>query len=96
MGVGAAVSGVQDEVRAAAGKGFFLDRLHQPIADATAAEALRDDHRRELAAEVVALDEVLHVESSKAGDLAVELRDEQERRRILGDSLEALYSLRFA
>jgi hypothetical protein len=56
-------------------------------------ERLADDHRRELAAEVVALDEVLHMQRREARDFAVYLGDEEARRGVAGDASDPLSGL---
>lgn len=80
-------------MHAAKEPGSFLDRLHEQCAHPTPPEACSDHHRRELATDVIALDEVLHVEGSEAGHFALDLCDEQEGRRIGRDSLDPLSSL---
>ena len=88
--VAAAVGGVEDDVPGAPRPGLGFDRAHQELADSAAAEPLADDERGHLAAELVTLDEILGMERAETGDLALDLGDVPDRRRVGGDALEPL------
>jgi hypothetical protein len=88
MGVSAAMSSVQDEMRGAPLPGFVLERGHQQLADSAPAEPSADDQSCAFAARLVALDEVLLVEGAEARDLAVQLHDQDERRGVDRDPLQ--------
>jgi len=88
MGVRAAMSGVQDEMRGAPLPGFLLERVHQQLADSAPAEPSADDQSCAFAARLVALDEVLLMEGAEARDLAVQLHDQNERGGVDRDPLQ--------
>ena len=93
MGVGTPVGGVEDEVDTASRSRLVLERFHQRLADATATEMLAHDEPGDLAARLVALDEVLHMQRAESGDLAVDVGDDKPRGRITGDPVDALGGL---
>lgn len=92
--VGSAVGGVEHHRRAAPGSGFFLQRVHQQLADAGAAKGFADDQAGYLAAGLVSLDEVLYVQNTEARDLTFELGHDEPGRRIRSDALDPLGRLR--
>jgi hypothetical protein len=96
MGVGPAVRGVEGEVPAPASAGLVLERLHEGFADSAPPELLADDQGGDVGADVVTLDQVLHVERAETRDLTVELGHDQRRRRIRFDALDSLGRLRLA
>jgi len=93
VGIGPAVRRVEDEVARATRTRLLLERSHQRLPDPAPAEPLRHDEGRDLAPQLVALDEVLGVERTEAGDLAFNLGDDQARRRVRVDPLDALGGL---
>jgi hypothetical protein len=93
MGIRTAVRCVEDHHLPASDARFFLERLHEELADAASAEALADDEAGYLAARLVALDEILDVEGSETRDFPVQLGDDEPGRRIVGDALDPLRGL---
>jgi hypothetical protein len=85
---GPAVRGVEDQVIRPALPRFFLERAHQQLSDPLTAEALADNEAGALAAWIVALDEDLLVEDYEARDLAGDLGDEDDCRRIVRDPFQ--------
>jgi len=94
MSVGPAVRGVEGEVPASTSAGLVLERLHEGLTDSAPAELLADDQSGDVRRDVVALDHVLHVQSGEPGDLSVDLRHDQRRRRISFDARDSLGCLR--
>jgi hypothetical protein len=90
VGLCSAVRRVEHHRLAATVARLFLERLHQQLADAAAAESLADDEAGNLDAGLVALDEVLDVESSESCDLSVQLCDDEPGRGVARDALDPL------
>ena len=91
--VRSAVRCVEHQHFAASGARLLLERLHQELADAAAAEALADHEPGYLDAGLVTFDEVLHVENPEPGDFSLQLGDDEPGRRVVRDPLDPFRSL---
>jgi hypothetical protein len=88
------VGGVQHHDLPAAPARFVFESLHQQLADPAAPETLPDDEPRDLAARLVALDEVLDVQRGESGELRLELGHDDPGEWVGGDPPDAFSRLR--
>ena len=89
VGVRPAVRGVQHQVAGSSPLSFLLERVHQELTDAAAAERLRDNEARDLATGLIALDQVLLVERGETGEPALGLGHDDPGGRVSGDPCDA-------